>query len=160
GQAKPPSGAFISRMARRRARSRSTLPAMSRYGVGTRTTWCGRGFRADLRSRIARSRSMKQALTMQHGFTLIEALIAVALLGLVVIGTLGATITFSRRAAAFAEAGELEERRSVLIDTLQADVDQAGRNLSITSTYGSGTEACIFSPDSYYISTLSGASTS
>src|SRR5262249_40908188 len=56
--------------------------------------------------------------------------------------------------------GELEERRSVLIDTLQADVDQAGRNLSITSTYGSGTEACIFSPDSYYISTLSGASTS
>jgi prepilin-type N-terminal cleavage/methylation domain-containing protein len=103
---------------------------------------------------------MKQALTMQHGFTLIEALIAVALLGLVVIGTLGATITFSRRAAAFAEAGELEERRSVLIDTLQADVDQAGRSLSITSTYGSGTEASIFFPDPYYSSTLSGTSTS
>ena len=88
----------------------------------------------------------------QRGFTLIEILISALILALV------ATVAFrllagaARQGAALAEAGELEDRRSVIIDVLQMDVDRAGKHLSFTSNYGSGVEPAVFLGDPYYTS--------
>ncbi|MGH9761989.1 MAG: PulJ/GspJ family protein, partial [Blastocatellia bacterium] len=91
-------------------------------------------------------------LETQRGFTLIEALVAAVLTAIVVVGAMGALISFEHHANALVESRELSERASVLITVFQADVDQAARNLGVTGALNAGQEAGIFQTDPYYTS--------
>ncbi len=92
----------------------------------------------------------------ERGFTLLEALIAASILAVVIMGAMAALGASTRGAAALVEANELEERRSVILDVLQQDVDRAGHNLLSATTYGTGTEQGLFFPHSEYSATSDG----
>lgn len=65
----------------------------------------------------------------QRGFTLIELLIAALLLAIIALAALGLVVRMHARLAERAEAEELEERRSQVLDNLRYDFELAGHQI-------------------------------
>lgn len=87
----------------------------------------------------------------ERGFTLIEMVFSIALL-VIAIGAIAAfSGAYLRRSLAFAEAGELDERRAALSALLRADFDRAGASLTRVKEPGAGTESVTLPPNSLYM---------
>ncbi len=83
-----------------------------------------------------------------RGMTLIELVIAVALLSIVIAAIALFTSGALRRNASFTEAGNLDTNRGVLSDLLRADFNFAGLGLTRPKAPGVGVVSVPFSPSS------------
>lgn len=92
------------------------------------------------------------------GFTLIELAISVAIASVAIIAAVVLLAISAKRAGAFAEATELDDRRAVLGDLLRQDFDLAGAQISLSRPFSGGQIAPTLISDSAYQITSDGTS--
>jgi len=92
------------------------------------------------------------------GFTLIELAISVAIASMAIIAAVALIAISAKRAGAFAEASELDDRRATLGDLLRQDFDLAGVQLALSRPFAGGQITPTFTADSAYQITSDGTS--
>jgi prepilin-type N-terminal cleavage/methylation domain-containing protein len=95
----------------------------------------------------------------QHGFSLVELLIAMAVSLIAVVACVSLMSKFARAAGAYAEASILEEARGSSENLLRSDLDAAGFNLARPSAPGAGKEFVQFINNPDYSTGTAGALT-